>query len=115
MCRILELWIGHFFRVDVKVRSIPAIEEAQWAWHIGLDVESTALLNDLWRNVSVDPGRLRRLIALYRLDFSDPADMRQDVAGRPVYLGLAIDESGCVRMKPQNLLTNLPLALLENR
>jgi len=32
------------------------------------------------------------------------------MAGRPVYLGLAMDQTGSVRMKPQNLLANLPLA-----
>jgi len=36
--------------------------------------------------------------------------MRQDIAGRPVYLALAMDEENVVRMKPQNLLLNLPTA-----
>ena len=35
--------------------------------------------------------------------------MRQDIAGRPVYLALSATEDGVVRMKPQNLLINLPL------
>jgi hypothetical protein len=36
--------------------------------------------------------------------------MRADLAGRPVYLALGMDEANVVRMKPQNLLVNLPLA-----
>jgi hypothetical protein len=36
--------------------------------------------------------------------------MRADVAGRPVYLALAMDERNVVRMKPQNLLLNLPVS-----
>jgi len=32
-----------------------------------------------------------------------------EMAGKPVYLGLAMDEAGIVRMKPQNLLVNLPV------
>jgi hypothetical protein len=36
--------------------------------------------------------------------------MHADVAGRPVYLGLAANAQGQLRMKPQNLLLNLPLA-----
>jgi len=36
--------------------------------------------------------------------------MRRDIAGRPVYLALSMDEDHVVRMKPQNLLVNLPLA-----
>jgi hypothetical protein len=30
--------------------------------------------------------------------------------GKPVYMGLAMDEAGVLRFKPQNLLMNLPLA-----
>jgi hypothetical protein len=52
---------------------------------------------------------LRRILALFRLDFDDPAEMRGDIAGRSIYLGLASDEHDVVRMKPQNLILNLPL------
>jgi len=31
------------------------------------------------------------------------------VKGKPVYLGLAMDARKRVKMKPQNLLTNLPI------
>jgi hypothetical protein len=36
--------------------------------------------------------------------------MRADVQGKPVYLGLAMNAEGLVKLKPQNLLLNLPLA-----
>ena len=45
------------------------------------------------------------------MDFDDPACLRPDIAGKPVYLALAMDEESVVRMKPQNLLLNLPLAV----
>jgi hypothetical protein len=32
------------------------------------------------------------------------------VAGIPVYLGLAMDEAQVLKLKPQNLVLNLPLA-----
>jgi hypothetical protein len=109
-CRVLERWILHLAGVNVTVESVPRIEEAQWAWHIGLDADSTALLNDLWRGEEMEPDRLARLLALFRLEFADAGEMRADIAGRPVYLALSMSEDGVVRMKPQNLLTNLPLA-----
>ena len=87
-----------------------AVEDHGWAWHIGLDAESTALLNGLWRGDEVEPGNLRRLLALFRLDFEDSAVVRADVAGRPIYMALSMNENSVVRMKPQNLLLNLPLA-----
>ena len=109
-CRVLERWIRHLSGVAVTVASMPRIEDREWAWHIGLDAESSALLNDLWRGAEVEPGRLARVLALFRLDFADTADMRADVAGKPVYLALCMDEDEVVHMKPQNLLLNLPLA-----
>ena len=109
-CRVLERWILHLAGVKVAVQSVPRIEEARWAWHIGLDAESSALLNDLWRGEEVGRERLARLLVLFRLDFADAAEMRADIAGRPVYLALSMGEDAVVRMKPQNLLLNLPLA-----
>jgi hypothetical protein len=108
-CRVVEAWIAHFCRVRVEVAPVRRIEEPRWAWHIGLDAEATALLNALRAGEEVEPGRMRRILALFRLGFADPAEMRPDIAGRPVYLALAADENDIVRMKPQNLLINLPL------
>jgi len=88
-----------------------AIEDSAWAWHIGLDSESTAMLNGLWRGEEIEPGTLRRMLALFRLDFEDHAAMRADIAGKPVYMALSMNENGGCAMKPQNLLLNLPLAL----
>jgi hypothetical protein len=105
---VLEQWVAHFFSVQVKVKPVRKIEEPRWAWHIGLDAESTAILNELWAGNEVEQGRMRNILALFALDFADPAAMRPDVAGRTVYLALSA-EDGVVKMKPQNLLTNLPL------
>ena len=107
--RVIERWIRHFMQVAVKVETTAHIDEDRWAWHIGLDAQSTALLNDLWRGEDVEPGRLRRLLLLLRIEFADSAVVDPKVRGRPVYLGLSMDEAGVVRMKPQNLLLNLPL------
>ncbi len=51
---------------------------------------------------------MRRILALLRMEFTDPAEMRRDIAGRSVYLALAADENDVVKMKPQNLILNLP-------
>ena len=94
----------------MRIQPVRNIEEPRWAWHIGLDAESTAILNALWAGEEVDAGRMRRILALFRLDFAEPREMRRDIAGRPVYLALPSDEDDVVSMKPQNLLLNLPLA-----
>ena len=107
--RVIEAWVRHFLGLDVRVKPIRKIDEPHWAWHIGLDAESTAILNELWSGSQVDHGRMQRILALFALTFDDPAAMRTDIAGRTVYLALSASEEGLVRMKPQNLLTNLPL------
>ncbi len=109
-CRVMEAWILHFRGVEVRIQPIRNIEEPRWAWHIGLDAEATAILNALWAGEVVDAGRMRRILALFRLEFAAPEEMRRDIAGRSVYLALASDESDLVKMKPQNLLLNLPLS-----
>jgi hypothetical protein len=110
LARVLESWVGHFLGVKVSVTPLARIEEPHWAWHVGLDAESTGILNDLWNGREVEAGRMRRIVALLRLTFDDPGCMRADLAGRPVVLALSVNDAQVVRMKPQNLLLNLPVA-----
>ena len=53
---------------------------------------------------------MKRVIGLFRMDFQDRGVLRSEVDGAPVFLGLATTADGSLRMKPQNLLVNLPLA-----
>ncbi len=108
--RVMESWIAHMIGAEVRIQPVQQIRDERWVWHIGLDVEASAILNDLYRGIEVDEERLKRLIALFRLDFANPSIVREGVAGRPVYLGLAMTEARKVRVKPQNLLVSLPLA-----
>jgi hypothetical protein len=110
LARVLELWIAHFHRVGVRIQPLAKVDDPAWRWHIGLDVESTTLLNALYNQEPVDDASMQRLISLFRLEFVNPAEMRADLAGKPVYLGLAMARNGLLRVKPQNLLLNLPLA-----
>ena len=110
LARVLARWITHFFGARVIVEAVGRIDDDAWRWHVGLDLESTVTLNDLYEGRDVDDARRARLICLFRLDFADAGDMRSDVAGKPVYLGLAITADNQLKLKPQNLLVNLPLA-----
>jgi hypothetical protein len=110
LCRVLERWIRHFSGADVTIEPTSEIDDARWVWHVGLDAEASSLLNDLYNRVDVDEERMGRLLCLFELRFSNPADMRPAIAGRPVYLAMAMDAESRLRLKPQNLLINLPLA-----
>jgi Family of unknown function (DUF6352) len=110
LCGVLEIWLRHFFGVEVQIEPVGMIRDERWLWHVGLDADASAILNDLYNGVEVEEDRLRRILSLFRLTFRDPSQMRADIAGRPVYLGMAMDGSDVLRLKPQNLLANLPLA-----
>ncbi len=109
-CQLIERWIHHFYNVDVKVEPVPKIEDKKWAWHIGLDAQANAILNDLYHGESLSRDRNHRILSLFRMTFNDPSVVRPDVAGKPVYLACAMNEQEILRIKPQNLLLNLPLA-----
>ncbi|MGI9045711.1 MAG: DUF6352 family protein [Burkholderiales bacterium] len=109
-CRVIETWIAHFHQTPVKVSAVREIAQNEWLWHVGLDAEATGILNDLYNGLDVPEDRLARILALFRVDFLESAHMRAELAGRPVFLGLAMTTDNIVRMKPQNLLANLPLA-----
>ena len=110
LARVLERWVAHLLGAQVRIEPRRKIDDPAWRWHIGLDAQASGLLDDLYEDREVETARMRRLLGLFRLDFADPREMRSDVAGKPVYLGLAMGEDGLLRVKPQNLLLNLPLA-----
>jgi hypothetical protein len=110
LCRVLEGWIGHMLGVEARIQPVQRISDTRWVWHVGLDAEASGILNDLYKGAEVAEARLARLVSLFRMEFADPSLMRPAVAGRPVYLGMAVDDKNTLRLKPQNLLFNLPLA-----
>ena len=110
LATVLEKWVCHLLGVQVTVRPLQRIDDVQWRWHVGLDAQASVLLDDLYEGRAVEEERLSRLVSLFRLDFVQAAEMRSDVAGKPVYLALMTTADGVLRLKPQNLLLNLPLA-----
>jgi Family of unknown function (DUF6352) len=110
LARVLEAWVGHFLGIALRIEPVRQIRDERWSWHVGLDAESSSILNALYRGEPVEESRIARLIALFRARVADPAEMRAELCGKPIYLGLAIDAAGRLRLKPQNLLVNLPLA-----
>ncbi|MFQ3622894.1 MAG: DUF6352 family protein [Acetobacteraceae bacterium] len=110
LARVIESWVAHMTGAAVSVQPLQTIHDEAWAWYVGLDAEATAIVTRLWNGETVEPEALGRIAALYRLEFEDPRLMLPRVAGRPVYLALAMDRQKRVRLKPQNLLENLPFA-----
>lgn len=110
LARVIERWIAHFHGVACTVTPIREIPDEEWRWHVGLDAEATAMMNDIYNGIDVESERMKRIVGLFRADFADRDALRPELAGAPVFLGLAMRPDGRLRMKPQNLLVNLPLA-----
>ncbi len=108
LARVLEKWIEHFLCLSVRILPMVKIEDESWSWHVGLDAAANKILNDLYSGNEVDDRALKRILSLFKLETDE--GFISEMTGKPVYLGLAMDEAGIVRMKPQNLLVNLPLA-----
>jgi hypothetical protein len=109
LAEVLARWVRHLAGTDVTIEPVERIEDTHWRWHTGLDVDSSAILNALYRGEEVPAETLQRMALLFRLEFRDPQDVLAEMAGRPVYLGLACRPDRTLRLKPQNLLINLPL------
>ena len=112
LCLVLEGWVRHFLGTGVRIAIESEIDDDLWVWHVGLDVQASGVLNDLYQGRDVGEDRLARMLCLFRLEFDEPSVMRPEIAGRPIYLAMAMDGDGRLKLKPQNLLVNLPLARL---
>lgn len=110
LARAIERFVGHLRGVEVRVAPIERIDDDAFDWFVGLDAEATRIGNALWRGEVTGDDVRDGVVALFRLDFADPRAMLERVAGRPVYLLLGVGPGRIVRIKPQNLVTNLPLA-----
>ncbi|GGB42037.1 hypothetical protein GCM10011316_12500 [Roseibium aquae] len=108
--RVLEAWIQHFFQTDVRVQPVQKIRDDQWSWHVGLDADSTVILNALYEGKALTEAENLQIISLFRLDFENRSSVQPAQRGKPVWLALSMTKDRKIRMKPQNLLVNLPLA-----
>jgi hypothetical protein len=85
----------------------------QLTWYVGLDAEATRLGDALWAGEPLDDVAKRRLVGLYQLNLAKFADRDEKPDPAPIYLILAMSAQMTLFLKPQNLLTGLPLGQLE--
>jgi len=107
--RVIEAWTRHFLKVEVRVQPRTAIQNEDWRWHIGLDTQATGLLNALYRGETLDPEAQERIIALFDMTIPNETSVLEQARGQPIHLALAMTPDKRLKMKPQNLLFNLPL------
>ena len=113
LARVMRAWIRHLLAVDVQVEPLNELRDANLTWYVGLDANGTRIGDALWNGEELDETASGQIVALYRLTFDDPAMMTEAVRGDPVYLILAMTRQNRLRMKPQNLITGLPIGQRE--
>jgi Family of unknown function (DUF6352) len=113
LCDVISRWLAHLLAIDVIVEPLAEMQNLPWNWYVGLSSEATRIGDAIWRGDLVTDAMHAQLIGLLRLSFRDPADMIEKVRGEPVHLLLAMTSGEELRIKPQNLLTGLPVRDVE--
>jgi hypothetical protein len=113
LAEAIERWIKHLLAVEVQVAALTEMQNVDLTWYVGLDSDGTKIGDALWRGDELDDAMRERVVGLFRLDFHDSAAVDDKVKGKPIYLILAMGADKVLRMKPQNLITGLPIKHLE--
>jgi len=111
--KVIERWIAHLLSVEVEIQALIEATDVNLTWYVGLDAEATGIGDALWTGGELDRAARERIIGLYRLVFRNPEVVLDKAKGEPIYLILAMTPERMLRMKPQNLVTGLPIAHLE--
>jgi hypothetical protein len=106
---VVRRWLSHLLAIDVAIEPLSELRNASLAWYVGLDSEATRIGDALWNGSDLDEETRRRLVGLFRLTFRNPEDMIEKVRGEPVYLLAAMKPDEVLHLKPQNLVTGLPI------
>jgi hypothetical protein len=110
---VVVRWVAHLLALEVSVEPLIEADNVNLAWYVGLDAEATAIGDALWNGEDLDDGGRERIVGLFRLTFSDPDAVLDRARGEPIYLISAMSSERIMRMKPQNLITGLPVRDLE--
>jgi len=95
--------------IDVEIEPVTEMRDVSFNWYLGLDAVGTQIGDTLWNGSSLDQRGQASVVGLYQLKFEDPTVVAKNIRSEPVYLILAMTPDKALHMKPQNLLTGLPI------
>jgi hypothetical protein len=111
---VIARWVRHLLAIEVAVEPLIEANDVNLSWYVGLDEQGTKVGDDLWNGEDLDDATRSRVVGLYRLTFRDPAPVLDKAKGEPIYLIMAMTPDGMLRLKPQNLVTGLPIRQMED-
>jgi Family of unknown function (DUF6352) len=110
---VVTRWLSHLIAIEVVVEPLAELQSAPFSWYVGLSSDATRIGDAIWNGEDLDDTACDQLVSLFRLTFRDPADVIEKVRGDPLYLLMAMNADGVLRLKPQNLITGLPIRQVE--
>jgi hypothetical protein len=113
LAQVIARWVRHLLAVEADVEPLLELRDAPLSWYVGLDAEGTRIGDRLWGSEELDEATQARVVGLFRLNFRDPSLVAEDVAGKPVYVIMAMTPEKVLRLKPQNLVAGLPVRHME--
>jgi len=111
--QVIGRWITHLLAIEVGIEPLVAADDVNLTWYVGLDAEGTRIGDALWNGEDLDEAARERIVGLYRLTVRDRDIVLDNARDNPIYLILAMTPERTLRMKPQNLVTGLPIAHFE--
>jgi Family of unknown function (DUF6352) len=105
---VVRRWVRHLLAVEVQIHALAELRDVL-TWYVGLDATATRIGDALWNGDELDQTVRGLVIGLYRLTFADDAEILEIARGAPTYLIAAMSSEQILRLKPQNLITGLPI------
>ncbi|HMH28575.1 MAG TPA: DUF6352 family protein [Steroidobacteraceae bacterium] len=106
---VVTRWVRHLLAVDVKIDPVTELRDVNLTWYVGLDADATRIGDALWNGDELDQTARGLVVGLYRLTFADDVEIIEPARGAPTYMIAAMSIDKTLRLKPQNLVSGLPV------
>ncbi len=106
---VVTRWVRHLLAVDVVVDAVTELRDVTLTWYVGLDAGATRIGDALWKGEDLDESMRELVVGLYCLTFAVDAEILEAARGAPTYLIVSMTADMGLRLKPQNLITGLPV------
>jgi Family of unknown function (DUF6352) len=106
---VVTRWVRHLLAVDVEIDPVTELRDAKLTWYVGMDANATRIGDALWNGDELDQAARQLVVGLFRLTFVDETEIIEQARGAPTYLIAAMSIDQTLQLKPQNLITGLPV------
>jgi hypothetical protein len=106
---VVTRWVHHLLGIDVRIEPVAELRDEIFTWYVGLDADATRIGDALWNGDELCEADRRLVVGLYRITFAADAEIIAQARGAPAHMIAAMSADSTLRLKPQNLITGLPI------